>query len=171
MPATLTASAAAPSSSSDQTGIGMRASSTSASRRAGSAIGTRPAITTVSITSTPNAQRHEPYWANSPPRRGPDQRPDPHIADTSAEALVHSELRQRGVDHRVAQAGEQAPRRALDRTATAGSPWSVRPHTPGCPARTRDPTDRQARTQPQQQRVHGVAATTEATRDTVVTHA
>ena len=70
----------------------MRASSTSASRRAGNATGTRPAIATVRITSTPNAQRHEPNCANSPPAAGPTSVPTPHIADTNAEALVHNVL-------------------------------------------------------------------------------
>ncbi len=42
-------------------------------------------------TSTPNAQRHEPNWANRPPAAGPTSVPTPHIADTSADALVHND--------------------------------------------------------------------------------
>ena len=50
------------------------------------------AIAAVSTTSTPNAQRHELNWANRPPAAGPTRVPTPHIADTNADALVHSEL-------------------------------------------------------------------------------
>jgi len=37
------------------------------------------------------AHRHSPNWANSPPVAGPTTVATPHIADTSADALVHSE--------------------------------------------------------------------------------
>ncbi len=43
--------------------------------------------------------------------------PTPHIADTRADALVHSDWRQRRIDHRVAQPREQPARGALDHTA------------------------------------------------------
>src|SRR3954462_536052 len=92
IPATLTTRAAAPRRISDQTGIGTRGSSASASPRAGRAIGTSAAIAAVIITNAPKAQRHELNWAKSPPAAGPTSVPTPHIADTSAEALVHNEL-------------------------------------------------------------------------------
>ena len=39
---------------------------------------------------TPKAQRHKPNWANSPPAAGPTTVATPHIAETNADALVHS---------------------------------------------------------------------------------
>ena len=41
--------------------------------------------------SRPNAHRHNPNCANRPPIAGPTTVATPHIADTSAEARVHSE--------------------------------------------------------------------------------
>ena len=46
----------------------------------------------VKITSDPKAQRQIPNWANIPPIAGPMITLTPHIADTSADALVHSQL-------------------------------------------------------------------------------
>ena len=93
-PATLIASAAAPSSSSDHTGMrGIADGARSLGCRAGRAPGTssrhgrgqdRP--------DDPKAQRQIPNWAKIPPIAGPMITLTPHIADTSADALVHSQL-------------------------------------------------------------------------------
>ena len=91
MPATLIANAAAPSRSSDQTGIRLGVLGSSLGRRPGNAKGTRNAIATVSTASAPNAQRQEPNWANSPPAAGPSRVPTPHIAETRADAFVHND--------------------------------------------------------------------------------
>ena len=48
-------------------------------------------MATVRIASAPNAQRHEPNWANRPPAAGPTMVPTPHIAETSADAFVHND--------------------------------------------------------------------------------
>jgi hypothetical protein len=90
--ATLTASAAAPINSSDQTGtLSTGVSALGRTRPAGSATGTRMAISAVRIAIATNAHRHNPNCANRPPVAGPTTVATPHIADTSAEALVHSE--------------------------------------------------------------------------------
>ena len=89
-PAALMSNAATPSRSSDHTGIPRCTGDARAPGRAGSESGTRTAITATMTTSTPKAQRHELYWANSPPAAGPTSVPTPHMADTSAEAFVHS---------------------------------------------------------------------------------
>ena len=92
-PATLIASAAAPSSSSDHTGIlGIAGRSPSFRRRAGRALGTSAAMTAVMIANDPKAQRQIPNWAKIPPMAGPMITLTPHIADTSADARVHSQL-------------------------------------------------------------------------------
>src|SRR5215211_6854829 len=91
IPATLTTSAAAPSSSSDHTGTRMPPGTTPSGRRAGNAPGTRTTTTAVMIANEPKAQRHIPNWANRPPAAGPTRVLTPHIADTNADARVHSE--------------------------------------------------------------------------------
>ena len=92
-PATLIASAAAPSNSSDHTGIrGIADGGPSLGRRAGSAPGTRAAMAAVMITNDPKAQRQIPNWANIPPTAGPMMTLTPHIADTRADARVHSQF-------------------------------------------------------------------------------
>src|ERR1700722_1022457 len=179
MPATLTERAAAPSNSSDLTGIDVgtesaRSSSTrSSSPRAGSAIGTSTAIAAVRITRTPNAQRHELNWANRPPAAGPANVPTPHIADTSAEALVHNELGSAVLITAYPKPASRPPAR----------PCTVRPTSwfsrGGAPAHARLPPPNTLRpnryAHPDPNRVNSectvVAATTEPTRYTVVTHA
>ncbi|PQM48538.1 hypothetical protein C1Y40_01252 [Mycobacterium talmoniae] len=89
--AALTASAAAPRISSDRTGIRIGSPGCS-SRPAGSTTLTATAIATVSIASAENVHRHSPHRAKKPPTAGPHQGADPHIADTSADARVHSAL-------------------------------------------------------------------------------
>src|SRR4051794_31323157 len=91
MPATLIASAAAPSRSSDHTGIRLPRLGPVFDERPGKANGTSTAMITVRIASTPKAQRHEPNWANSPPAAGPARVPTPHIAVTTADALVYND--------------------------------------------------------------------------------
>src|SRR5690349_10315815 len=173
MPATLTARAAVPSRTSDQMGIGLRGSPTSASPRAGRATGTRTAITAVRITRTPKAQRQEPNWAKSPPAAGPTSVPTPHIAETSAEALVHNEL------------GSAVLITAYPRPASRppAAPWTARPASRisivGAAAHARLPVPNTLRPNRYAQRGPSrnssectvVAATTEATRYTVVTQA
>ena len=90
--ATLIVNAAIPNSSSDHTGIlSTGAASLGSTRPAGSTLGTSTAIAAVSTAIATNAQRHSPNWAKKPPAAGPSTVATPHIADTSAEALVHSE--------------------------------------------------------------------------------
>src|SRR5271166_1722115 len=90
--ATLTANAAAPISTSDHTGtLGAGVSAPGWARPAVSAIGTSIAISPVRIAIATNAHRHKPNCANRPPVAGPTTVATPHIADTSAEARVHSE--------------------------------------------------------------------------------
>ncbi|CKU94447.1 Uncharacterised protein [Mycobacterium tuberculosis] len=50
------------------------------------------AINAVSNVITPNAHRHSPSCAKRPPVAGPISVATPHIADTSAEPRVHSDL-------------------------------------------------------------------------------
>ena len=174
MPATLTDSAAAPSNSSDHTGTDVRTdSSRSASPRAGSTIGTSTAIAAVRIASTPNAQRHEPNWANRPPAAGPTSVPTPHIADTSAEALVHNELGSAVLMTAYPKPARRPP----------AAPWTVRPTNMismvGATAHAKLPTPNTLRPNRYDHRGPSrvssawtvVAATTDATRYTVVTHA
>src|ERR1700752_1267650 len=90
--ATLTASAAAPISTSDHTGsliAGIAA--LGSTRPAPSAIGTNMAINAVRIAIATKAHRHNPNCANRPPVAGPTNVATPHMADTSAAARVHSE--------------------------------------------------------------------------------
>ena len=145
----------------------------SASPLAGNTIGTSRAIAAVRITNIPNAQRHEPNWENRPPAAGPSSVPTPHIADTNAEALVHKEL------------GSAVLMTAYPRPARRppAAPWTVRPDhmisIVGATAHARLPTpntlspNRYDHRGPS--RVNSewtvVAATTDATRYTVVTHA
>ena len=90
--ATLTVSAAVPNSVTDHTGTFSAGSTSSGStRRAGNTNGTSTAIARARITMTPNAQRHKPNWAKRPPAAGPVTVATPHMADTSAEARVHSD--------------------------------------------------------------------------------
>ncbi len=166
--ATLTANAAAPSSSSDHTGIRSR---TGTSVRAGNANGTSTAIATANTTSTPNAQRHEPYCANRPPAAGPSSVPTPHIAETRADALVHR-------DGGSVELITAYPRPA---SSPPAEPWTTRPTSSnsivGASAQNRLPSANTA--SPQRYAHRGptrastaltvVAATTEATRYTVVT--
>src|SRR6185437_1666 len=87
----LTANAAALNSSTDQTGTRTTDPARSGSAwPAGNTIGTSAAIATDRIAMTPNAQRHNPNWANRPPTAGPTTVATPHIADTNADARVHS---------------------------------------------------------------------------------
>ena len=44
------------------------------------------------IANDPKAQRQIPNWANIPPMAGPTITLTPHIADTSADALVHNQF-------------------------------------------------------------------------------
>ena len=156
-PATLTASAATPSSNSDHTGIRGSPTTTAAPCcRAGSALGTSTAIATVMITSdaespTPDTELGEQAThgradehADAPHRRHQRRRPGPQP------------VRQRGIDHRVAQPGKHARR---PRPARCGrpteAPWSVRARTPGCPRRTRSDASRydDPRPEPHQKRI------------------
>ena len=92
-PATLVASAATPSSNSDHSGIrGIAKDSPSIRWRAGNAPGTNAAIATVMTANDPKAQRQIPNWAKIPPMAGPTITLTPHIADTNADALVHSQF-------------------------------------------------------------------------------
>ena len=77
-----------PSNNSDHTGMFHGARRVAS--RLGSASGTSTAIAPARMANAPNAQRHNPNWANSPPAAGPSSVPTPHIADTNADALVHS---------------------------------------------------------------------------------
>ena len=49
-------------------------------------------MATVMTANDPNAQRQIPNWAKIPPMAGPTITLTPHIADTSADALVHSQF-------------------------------------------------------------------------------
>ena len=89
--ATLIVNAAVPSRTIDHTGTCNVGAAPPESMRAGSTRGTSTTIGTARIAMTPNAQRHRPNCAKRPPAVGPITVATPHIADTSAEALVHSE--------------------------------------------------------------------------------
>ena len=116
IPATLTINAAAPSSSSDHTGTRITVAPP-APERPGRASGTSTVIAIVRMTSAPKAHRHEENWAKSPPAAGPSRVPTPHMADTNAEALVHSAR------------GSAALITAYPRPASSppAAPWTVRP--------------------------------------------
>lgn len=88
--ATLTASAATPMISSDQTGTFILGMPVVGLTRA-SATGTNRAISTVRTAIATNAQRQMPNCANRPPVVGPTTVATPHIADTSAEPRVHNQ--------------------------------------------------------------------------------
>ena len=68
------------------------AGATSLFARDGNAPGTNAAIAIVAIASDPKAQRQIPNWANTPPIAGPMMTLTPHIADTNADARVHSQF-------------------------------------------------------------------------------
>ena len=126
-PATLTTKAAEPSSSSDDTGIRGSPRAAGRSVRAGSANGTSTAITAVNEHQGTESPAPRTELGEQPARGGPEQMPTPHIADTSAEALVHNELRQCGIDDGITEARKQAAGSTLHRPSRpTGTPCSAR---------------------------------------------
>ena len=90
--ATLTVSAAAPSRTTEGTGIRAAARSVTGSPPSMvSRPGASPAIATLSIASRPNAHRHAPNCANTPPIAGPINAPIPHVEAAMAEPRLQSE--------------------------------------------------------------------------------
>ena len=173
-PATLTASAAAPSSSSDDTGIRVSAAGAgSVLSRAGSAPGTSTAIATVAIAIDPKAQRQIPNWANTPPIAGPMMTLTPHIADTRADARVHSRLGRAALITAYPRPASNPP--AAPCTVRATSSISIVGETahPTVPAPNSVRVSRYEARGPNRMSngLTAVAATTEPTRYTVTTHA
>lgn len=143
------------------------------SRPLGSATGTKTDIVVVTTSRATKAQRHEPYWANRPPAAGPTSVPTPHIADTRADALVHSALGSAVLITAYPNPASNPP----------AAPWTVLPTSstsmPGAQAQTRLPAPNTLRLNRYAHRGPNristgctvVAAITEPTRYTVVTQA
>ena len=135
IPATLTSSAAPPSSSSDQTGIAdPTARPITVSSPAGSAIGTSTAIAAVRIDERAECPTPHAELGEQPAGGGTEQRSDaPHRRHQRRRPRPQP-VRQRGIDHRVAQPGEQAAGDALHHAARpAGTPWSAPAAQPRLP--------------------------------------
>ncbi len=113
-PATLTATVAAVTSSSDTTGTGARVVPCPPR---GSARGTSTPHTAAITAIATNASRQPPNCANSPPSAGPTKLPTPYIADISALPRVHN---------RCGSADRTAAKPSPD-SNPAPSPWTPRP--------------------------------------------
>ena len=104
----------------------------------GSALGTSAAIATVMIASDPKAHRQIPNWANIPPMAGPTMTLDAPHRRHQRRRLGPQPVRQRGVDHRIPEAGEHSARRALHGAGDQQQFHGRRQwHSRACPRRTR----------------------------------
>ena len=116
--ATLTVSAAAPSRTTEGTGILAAARSVTGSPPSMvSRPGASPAIATLSIASRPNAHRHAPNCANRPPIAGPINAPIPHVEAAMAEPRLQSERGSMALITAKAQAAQQTAGESLQEAA------------------------------------------------------
>ena len=127
----------------------------------------------VMIAREPKAQRQIPNWANTPPMAGPTITLTPHIADTNADARVHSQLGKAALITAYPKPASIPPAAPCTVRATSSSSMPGASAHPTVPAPKTERISKYDVRGPKRTSsgLTAVAATTEPTRYTVTTHA